>query len=89
MGRRRWALRLRLTAIFLLLLVVLGAALGSRAPVFNAWSVCERLLGRAPSFAPSWAAATFGPLGEFVLVLAVASALGMSVAAALRRARLV
>ncbi len=58
--------------------------LGSRAEFLNAWSVVERLLGRAPAAGQSVVATRFGPVGEFFAVIAANLLVGFLLALLIR-----
>jgi len=49
-------------------MVLIDRAIGARAEFLNAWSVVERLLGRAPRAGDSFAAIRLGALGELLVV---------------------
>jgi hypothetical protein len=82
---------LRLIGAFSLLsliaMIVIDRSMGSRAEFLNAWSVLERLLGRAPSAGQSLVAARMGAVGELLAVLVANAAIGTVLAAAVRLAR--
>ena len=73
-------LTLVLALLSLFIMLVVDRALGSRAEFLNAWSVVERLLGRAPSAGPSVVATRGGALGEFVAVVLANAAIGAALA---------
>ena len=64
-------LGIALTLVSLTTMIVIDRRLGSRAEFLNAWSVVERLLGRAARSGPSIVASRLGPLGEGLVVIAV------------------
>jgi hypothetical protein len=65
-------------------MVLIDRAIGARAEFLNAWSVVERLLGRAPRAGDSFAAIRLGALGELLVVLAANTAVGTILASAIR-----
>ena len=73
-----------LSCASLLGMVLIDRALGPRAEFLNAWSVIERLLGRAPSAGDSFIARRIGALGELLIVLLANTAIGALVATAFR-----
>ena len=69
-----------LGGISLAAMLVIDRLLGPRAEFLNAWSVLERLLGRAPTAGTSVVASRLGLVGEFVVVLAVNLVVGLLLA---------
>jgi len=65
-----------LSAACLIAMILIDKALGPRAEFLNAWSVVERLLGRAPSAGDSSIARHFGAMGELLIVLLANAAVG-------------
>ena len=58
-----------LSLLSLIAMIVIDRSMGSRAEFLNAWSVLERLLGRAPSAGQSLVAARMGAVGELLAKL--------------------
>ncbi len=57
-------------------MIAIDAVLGMKAEFLNAWSVVQRLLGQAPTAGDSLVARTWGPVAEFLAVLAANAAAG-------------
>lgn len=78
---------LAFAALSLTTMTLVDRTLGAGASFMNAWSVVERVLGRAPSAGTSEVAAQVGPIGEAVLVVAVNAGIGFVLARLWRRVR--
>lgn len=81
---RMWHLFVALSAASLLVMIVVDVLLGAKAEFLNAYSVLERILGRAPSAGDSLVAQKLGPFGELAAVLAANLAVGGILAAVVR-----
>ena len=82
-----WRLIVIFSVLSLVGMILIDRALGPRAEFLNAWSVVERLLGRAPTAGDSQVAQRIGALGELVVVLVVNAVVGTLFAAMVRLGR--
>lgn len=73
-----------LSAVSLIVMIVVDGFLGPKAEFLNAYSVIERILGRAPSAGESLVAQMLGPFGELGVVLAANLGVGGILAAVVR-----
>jgi hypothetical protein len=67
-------------------MVVVDYLIGAKAEFLNAWSVIERLSGKAPSAGESYVFRKVGAAGEFALVLIVNAVIGAALAFVVRLA---
>jgi hypothetical protein len=74
-----------LAAVSLLIMTLVDYLLGEKAEFLNAWSVIERLIGRAPASGDSEVFRQFGAAGEFACVILVNLAIGALLTALIRR----
>lgn len=65
-----------LSAVSFVGMVLIDRAMGSRAEFLNAWSVLERLVGRASTAGDSLVATHLGPWGELVVVIGANAVIG-------------
>ena len=63
----------------LISMIVIDYRIGSRARVLNAWSLCQRLLGRSASAGQSRVYAKAGMLGELLGVMLVTISSGAAI----------